>query len=161
MNNVVCPKCNSIEVQVYEKEEYTSWIGDLKILRRETGQKKRFKECKCLKCGHVFPYLNQYIRRIISERELTLRIKSGSQVKAIGRSGKIFEGKVIDVFATLKIDCGKFTGIFDDQIITDIKIDPEEAPAFLLDERDIPCGLIWAGSDKVSVATKLKAKLLS
>ncbi|MCD6369008.1 MAG: hypothetical protein J7L38_04335 [Thermoproteales archaeon] len=89
--------------------------------------------------------MNQYLRRTILDIEkLPSGIRSGSLVKAIGCSGKIFEGTVIDESATLKINCGEFTGIFDDRIIIDMKIDPEEAPALLLDERGIPCGLIWA-----------------
>ena len=56
---IVCPKCSSVQVYVYDKEAYSSWSGNLKILKRETAEKKKFitRECKCYKCGHVFPLL--------------------------------------------------------------------------------------------------------
>jgi len=55
MNGIVCPKCNSIKVQVYEKEEYISWIGDLKILRCKRGEKKDLKNVNACNVAMLFP----------------------------------------------------------------------------------------------------------
>jgi hypothetical protein len=74
-----------------------------------------------------------------------------SIVQKSGRTTGYTQANVLDVDATVKVEYGGFEASFENQIITDYMSDPGDSGSLLLDGDNKAVGLLFAGSNIVTV----------
>lgn len=80
------------------------------------------------------------------------RAEVGMSLVKSGRTSSITTGKVIDIDATMSVEYGNFTAVFDHQIITDFMASPGDSGALGLDQTDYAAvSLVYAGSDYITM----------
>lgn len=80
----------------------------------------------------------------------------GMNIKKVGRTSGVTEGRIIQMDATLHVNFsfGR-KAIFEDQIITTPISEPGDSGSVVLDEDNYLIGLLFSGSEKVSVMNKI------
>jgi hypothetical protein len=77
------------------------------------------------------------------------------QVKKSGRTTSVTTGIIRDINATIKVGYGTFEATFRDQIVTDAMANPGDSGSLLLDMDNRAVGLLFAGSEFVTIHNKI------
>ncbi len=94
--------------------------------------------------------------RGIGEPTGTGSAEVGMQVRKSGRSSGLTEGEVTTVGASIKVKMGEGEeALFQEQIITDPMARPGDSGSVLVDEKNRIVGLLSAGSDRISIASRI------
>jgi len=148
VSEVSCPRCNSKRASVYEKEIQAGWtLGLPKVAEYRRGAKETFKECLCIDCKKRFRHFPA-IGKIgdVSEAEQEWKLL-GKAVKIDTRSGEPIVTEIDGIMVTVKVNVGKTEIIVDDQMSVTFSSDKKlDTPALVLDQIDVPIGVLWAGS---------------
>jgi len=98
----------------------------------------------------------------IGKIEGVAEVSVGQMVRKSGRTTGVTENKVLDVDASIKVDYDVFTCWFDDCIVTYAMAKGGDSGSVLVDEWNRAVGLLFAGSDTLTVHCKFKhvARLL-
>jgi len=82
-------------------------------------------------------------------------IQVGQLVKKSGRTTGVTQAKVLDVNASVKVNYGLFSAWFDDTIVTEFMAKGGDSGSLLVDEFGRAVGLLFAGSDRLTVHNKM------
>ena len=85
------------------------------------------------------------------------RAARGLIVQKTGRTTEFTMGKVRDVSATVKVNYGKKTALFENQILTSAMSQGGDSGSLIMDQRHQAVGLLFAGSEVVTIANPILA----
>ena len=89
--------------------------------------------------------------------------REGEEVRKVGRTTGLTAGKIVDVNATVRVNYGKFSALFTDQIIIQGKSGSfssgGDSGSAILNSDGKVVGLLFAGSSEVTVANKIESIL--
>lgn len=81
----------------------------------------------------------------------------GQEVKFSGRSSGLSSGKVIAVDVSLYINISSTEQLFfTDQLVTTALSQPGDSGSLLVDQKNRAAGLLFAGSEKVSICNRIE-----
>ncbi|MDI6859764.1 MAG: hypothetical protein QMC85_04645 [Methanocellales archaeon] len=81
--------------------------------------------------------------------------KLGMNIKKSGRTTGLTTGKIRLLNATVRVQYGSKTAIFEDQLVAEIMSKGGDSGSAVLDEDNRICGLLFAGSDTMSIINKI------
>ena len=87
----------------------------------------------------------------------TARATRGLVVQKTGRTTEFTMGKVRDVSATVKVNYGGKTAVFENQILTSAMSQGGDSGSLITDQRHRAVGLLFAGSEVVTIANPIPA----
>jgi hypothetical protein len=125
----------------------------LNALASVSGRKTRLKPVKIFSADDVVRDEILDIGKVneITEAELDMKIKKS------GRTTGLTEGKVTQVYATVKVNYGIQSAWFDDQIITtDISKGGDSGSLVVTQKDNKAVGLLFAGSDVMTICNRIQ-----
>lgn len=87
----------------------------------------------------------------------TASARLGLVVQKTGRTTEFTMGKVRDVSATIKVDYDGRTAVFENQILTSAMSQGGDSGSLVTDRKNRAVGLLFAGSDVVTIANPISA----
>jgi len=87
----------------------------------------------------------------------TARATIGLVVQKTGRTTEFTMGRVRDVSATVKVDYDGKTAVFENQILTSAMSQGGDSGSLVTDQKNRAVGLLFAGSDVVTIANPIPA----
>jgi len=91
----------------------------------------------------------------------TVSARLGLIVQKTGRTTEFTMGRVRDVSATVKVDYDGGTALFENQILTSAMSQGGDSGSLVTDQKNRAVGLLFAGSDIVTIANPIPAVLKS
>ncbi len=85
--------------------------------------------------------------------------KEGMKVQKSGRTTEYTKGEIIDVDATVSVNYRDFIAVFKHQIITSAMSAGGDSGSLVLDENKKAVGLLFAGSDKITILNPINEVL--
>jgi len=136
-------------------ESFLNWLARILGSSHRVKAFKKVLEVNQVDAAIAKPLSEDLVKREILEigvpkgsREATL----GTKVKKSGRTSGLTTGEIIQVHVTVRVNYGdNKVALFTDQLMAGAMSSPGDSGSAVLDEEDYVVGLLFAGSDRVTL----------